>query len=149
MVTTMGLTAQTVSNSDSNEFFLRKNTLYFELLGNGLLYSINYERIIPIKKQTAVFVRVGGSIFGSQVEEKTYLNPLFESGLLLGGPRFYFDPGIGYTWFTSEGYEAFVIRTGGRFQGKKGLMMRLGLLVIVMDDSYGFISAGAAVGYSF
>lgn len=148
MVATMVLTAQTVSNSDSSEIRLRKNSLYVELGGNGLLWSINYERIIPIKKQTAVFVRVGGSIFGSQVEEKTYFNPLFESGVLLGGPRFYFDPGIGYTWFPSEGLEGFVIRTGGRFQGKKGLMIRLGLLLVVMD-SYGPISAGAAVGYSF
>lgn len=147
MVTTMSLTAQTISKSDPSDIFLRKNSLYFELGGNGLLWSINYERIIPIKKKTAVFVRVGGNSFGSQVEEKTYLNLLFESGLLMGGPRFYFDPGIGYTWYPSEGFNVFIIRAGGRFQGKKGLMMRLGLLVT--DNSYGYISAGAAVGYSF
>jgi hypothetical protein len=79
-------------------------------------------------------VRIGGNRFGSQTEEKKYLNILCESGILLGGPRLYFDPGIGYTWFPSEGSNALIIRAGTRFQGKNGLMMRLGLLGITLDS---------------
>lgn len=148
LVPEMELAAQTISDSDTSEFSIRKNSIYFEGAGNGLLWSINYDRIIPIKNQFALFVRIGGNSFGSQTEEKKYLNILCESGILLGGPRLYFDPGIGYTWYPSEGSNALIIRTGIRFQGKNGLMMRLGLLGITLD-SHSYISGGLAVGFSF
>lgn len=38
---------------------IKKNSLYFELLGNGVAYSINYDRIIPISDQLKLAPRVG------------------------------------------------------------------------------------------
>jgi len=148
LVSSMGLIAQTTTDADTCETSIRKNSIYFEVLGNGLLWSINYDRIIPLKKQFALFVRTGANSIGSQTEEKKYLNFLCESGILLGGPRFYFDPGVGYTWFPSEQFNMFVIRASTRFQGKNGLMMRVGLLGEV-SDSFSTISGGFAFGYSF
>jgi hypothetical protein len=36
---------------------IRKNSIFFELGGNGFLYSINYERLIPISKKKGMGLR--------------------------------------------------------------------------------------------
>lgn len=35
----------------------RKNSVYLEILGNGAVYSLNYERIIPLQKKIALLIR--------------------------------------------------------------------------------------------
>lgn len=41
----------------------KKNNIYLELLGNGILYSINYERLVPLSEQLNLIPRVGFMYF--------------------------------------------------------------------------------------
>jgi hypothetical protein len=141
-----------------------KNALYFELLGSGGLYSINYERNI----HRNIYGRVG---FGTwQVNDSFSMNPEpgrittipllitylsghtnhhFElgGGLLLGNKKDYMGSS---SISTLNGY------VGYRYQSfiSKGFLFRIGIAPFISlnetnyPDSY-FLSPGLSIGYNF
>jgi len=64
------LSAQNKTDSVNNN--IAKNTVYFELLGNGGIYSLNYDRIIlsknKIKCSYNAGISYGGLFIGSNIE---------------------------------------------------------------------------------
>lgn len=152
----LSLGAQDSNISGSSTKDLRKNSIYFELLGNGILYSLNYDRIIPLMENTAFVLRIGGNNLRSQTNPDPKINPLGEISFLYGGPKVYFDPGVGYTYvgytyLSDDQYGILVYRAGCRLQGKKGLMMRFGAMLLQHlghEPSFRF-NVGLSLGYAF
>ncbi|MFH1121976.1 MAG: hypothetical protein V1775_19315 [Bacteroidota bacterium] len=132
---------------------IRKNSVYLELLGNGAVYSFNYDRIIMFKKGDAMFLRLGGNEYhGIKTSEPSY-NLIFAAGLLNGGPRHFFEAGSGFTWFSNEPDRLIVLSTGYRYQGRKGLLFRATPMYIInteKGDTFGNCPwFGLSFGYAF
>jgi hypothetical protein len=133
---------------------LRKNSLYLEILGNGAVYSFNYDRLIPIsKKPLALVLRVGGNEYhGSKTEEKSY-NFLGSIGLIAGTSRHFAEPSLGYTYFSGSPDRLIVLSFGYRFQGRKGLLIKATPMYInnsQKGDTFGnSLWFGISIGFSF
>ncbi len=153
----------------SSDAQIAKNTAYMELLGNGGLYSINYDRILADAAKYKISSSIGyglyqrGNIEGIPFE----INVLF-------GHKHYFELGTGISYIegltqiepgclsgavSSTIYNTY--RVGYRYQkNKKGVFFKVAVIPFVRlyeyeevfktdTDKAFFVSAGAAVGYSF
>lgn len=87
-------------NSENEIFKLNKNIIYFELLGNGFLYSFNYERILVNSEIISLHARVGYSRF-----KFTVFNTLIDGELIpvnlninIGSGNSRFELGAGATF---------------------------------------------------
>jgi hypothetical protein len=142
-----------------------QNAVYFELLGNGGLYSINYERIFNPRNSVRFFSRLGfGSVY--------YMNAFpIELGVLLGNgrnskKRLNFEISLGTTpliFPENKGKQIFDMylfpRLGLRYESlRKRFLARLGVSVLadvyntgeVWDDFNAAIPfAGLAIGSRF
>ena len=147
------------NNNDSEMKEIRKNSIYFEILGNGVLYSINYDRILPIKNKLSMFIRIGGNEYHGESNDELSFNLIGATGILFGGPKHLFETSVGYTHFMNETDRLIVFTGGYRFQGSKGLLIRTTPMYIYNaeketeqpdEDSFGnSIYFGLSVGYSF
>ena len=149
------------------------NAVYIEAGGNTLIYSVNYDRIIPISTQFRLAPRVGFSYFPytSKNNNRDYTNiriPL-ELNLLWGKTqtsRNFVEAGFGLSLIgliggyktdsqgniTSEivnkNAKVGVIRLGYRYQKPKGgLMFRAGALIPVSQDEYSEQKMGDDIFY--
>ncbi|SDG31083.1 hypothetical protein SAMN05421827_10589 [Pedobacter terrae] len=145
---------------------LKKNSIYAELLGNGGVYSVNYDRIFQVSNQIKIVPRVGFSTL-----EDVLIFPL-EVNLLLSKSntsKNFFETGIGLTilkplngfsgqLLTINGYDynfdnkavntPVMIRAGFRHQKPTGgLMYRTGALLITGDET--LLTIGIGLGYTF
>ena len=141
-----------------------RNALYFELLGSGGLYSINYERNI----NRNVYGRIG---FGTwEVTDLFSLNP--EPGrittvpllitYLSGSTKHHFEIGGGFLlgnkkdFMGSSSIFSLTGFLGYRYQSliSKGFLFRIGLAPFISlnetnyPDSY-FLAPALSIGYSF
>ncbi len=146
----------------------KKNAVYLELLGQGLFYSVNYDRILLVGNKLALSGRVGLSYYPitSFFDAHTIAIPI-EFNLLVGNGLTYFEFGLGGTYMQGLDKPNFSksffasLRLGYRYQKDEGgLMFRIGftpLLPIILDDEYqldtDYIpllpSVGLSVGYTF
>lgn len=147
--------------------FTNKNAIYLELLGSGLFYSINYDRILWEKSNVAMSARIGASYI--PVSEfwdfNTFGFPIECS--FLKGRRNYLEIGSSvliqqnfYGGTSSKSLIAFG-RIGYRYQKKNGgTMFRIALtpfVAIIYDDENrlqeGFLPVlpwvGISIGRSF
>ena len=131
------LTAHEFNSEDSLKYQIKKNSVYFELFGNGTFGSVNYDRIIPLNKTFGIVLRGGISLFYT-------VSFLGEVNLLAGGSSHFFEGGIDVRGFTSG--HVHVFRAGYRFQGKKGLLIRVAPLFVPHHKQAHF---GISLGYSF
>jgi hypothetical protein len=147
------LNAQEVNLKETGIEMIRKNSVYFEVLGNGAVYSINYDRIIPLKNKIAMFLRVGGNQYHGKDTNKLSFNFLSSTGILYGGPAKFLDTGIGYTCFSGSPDRLIALMCGYRFQGKKGFSFRATPMYIYNSekgDTFGnCLWVGLSFGYSF
>ena len=133
---------------------MRKNTVYLELGGNALYYSVNYDRIFSITKIAHVSLRTGFFMspeFGSG--HNYYVVPL-EVNALLGKENNFFELGFGQSLLIenssySNEFDAYTtLRLGYRHMSESGLMVRAGIVPILKEyDS--LIWIGLGVGYAF
>ncbi|WP_293784685.1 hypothetical protein [uncultured Pedobacter sp.] len=146
--------------------YIKKNSIYAELLGNGGVYSINYDRIFQLSKKVKIVPRVGFSTL-----DEVLIFPL-EANLLLSKSntsKNFFETGIGLTilkplngfsgqLLTINGYDynfdnkavktPVMIRVGFRHQKPTGgLMYRTGALLITGDET--ILTIGIGLGYTF
>lgn len=132
---------------------LRKNAVYFELLGNGAIYSINYDRIIPLKKDLQLVLRFGGNEYHGIRNDQLSFNFIGAAGILVGSRINFFEASLGYTHFLREPDRLFVLTSGYRLQGRKGLVIRLTPMFIAntrTGDTFGNgLWIGCSIGYSF
>jgi len=138
------------------------NTVYFELGGNGLFTSINYER--QLLKNTRINFHIGTGIYGVQ---PTYLTIPFGINYLfkLNNTNSYIDLGFGATYskadvalyaivdhknpnYKNTNYWNYIPSVGYRKLTKKNLMYRFSLTpVINHNDFLPFL--GFSIGKSF
>jgi hypothetical protein len=157
-----------VSNhhGECQEVKLPKNSLYFELLGNGGLYSINYERELRAK----LYGRIGFStyaltnILGSGSDSKTRITafPVMITYLSGNGKSHFEISGgmlFGVETETAVSYSIIDLTAfiGYRYQPPgEGFLFRVGITPFYsLDNSAdypdpGYItSAGVSIGYHF
>ena len=124
--------------ADSTLTETRKNSVYYELLGNGLwLGSLNYERIVPFGTNSGIALRAGLSWYEN-------FFPLAGISMLHGNMKHSIEYGAGYTAF-QEGNLVF-LRLGYRYRGIGGLLIRAAPLYSVNQEFFWF---GISIGYSF
>jgi hypothetical protein len=147
------LKAQDTDTKTAGIESIRKNSLYFEILGNGVVYSINFERIIFTREKTALFLRIGGNEYHGSSADTLSFNFIAAAGILYGGPWHYIEPGIGFTYFSGFPDRLVVMSTGYRYQGRSGFTFRSTPMYIInseKEDSFGnSLWIGLSVGYSF
>ena len=137
-----------------------KNTVYFELFGNGGIYSVNYDR----RLSNQIWGRIGASYFPVAYEGLA----TFPVGVsyLFGKHSKFFELGLGTTLFSAgsddllfdldenggKQFSAGISATVGyRFQPpQEDLFFKAALIpaYIPVSSTFG-VSAGLSVGYSF
>lgn len=153
--------AQQQPNTD-----LSKNSIYAELLGNGGIYSINYDRLFQVSKGIKVAPRIGFATY-----QNVIIVPL-EANILLSESttsKNFFETGLGVTLIkplvgasvstlTVNGYQyvsnnevvntPFIIRVGFRHQKPTGgFMYRTGFLLFTGKET--LLTIGIGLGYNF
>ena len=146
----MGLQAQAQDGhpplADNNA--IRLNHVYGELAGTGIIMSVNYERLIRLGPRAPLIgLRVG-------VLPIFVISPVLEVNVLFKGPIHFIEAGVGTNFgaISEEGESKLwpSARVGYRYQGKKGLLFRAGLMVIENFDEDGIMPyGGLSLGYSF
>ena len=137
-----------------------KNTIYLELGGNGLAYSLNYERIFREKGNHLLSVRFGASYwtyFINDLSDEIVVAVPLEFNYLLGKGDNYLNLGIGITPAISNVglYDYwFVPRVGYRFQKQDGQFISVGLTPLVWPklvpaEQYFLPWASIQLGISF
>jgi len=136
-----------------------KNSIYFELFGQGFIYSFNYERFVSQN----LGLRVGFSYYlrysWLDIGTPRVNLPLMLSYLVGNGKDERFELGVGFipsaylsrTRFYTKQFDVFGTATlGYRYQPTKGgLIFRAGLTPIFKFKNFFGISFGLSVGYSF
>lgn len=155
--------------SHLSDYRIPNNSIYFEIFGNSLLYSFNYERNIFETKRFGLSARVGAGYadISFAVPERDYVFPLTISALFRGYKRLYFELGGGITFkrdgsseddypnlhWTYESNSYFTSNLGIRYQGKKGFLFRTGYTPF-LDLKEDFVHRwrngfGISLGFSF
>jgi hypothetical protein len=153
-----------LSEGKSQEIILSKNSIFFELLGNGGLYSINYERSL----NTNLYGRIGFSTFlsvdflgGGEPGGRITTIPVMVT-YFSGKKKSHFEIGGGML-FGKDNNEnpgtiidltAFI---GYRYQAPgKGILFRIGFTPFLSLDNKAnypdkglLISGGISLGYHF
>lgn len=147
------LNAQDSTSQDQEIKSIRKNSFYFEILGNGVVWSINYERIFPLKDKMAMFLRVGGNEYHGEDTNDLSFNIIGATGILYGGPKNFLDVGVGYTYMSGFPDRLVAITAGYRYQALKGFLLRVSPMYICNSekgDTFGnSLWVGLSLGYCF
>jgi len=137
---------QTFGQATKDSTSISKNTIYLELLGNGGIYSFNYDRIILTKKLFKISGSIGISYIPPFVRYNHTLTYPIEINFLYGKKN-YFELGIGYTpvfnlykediFKIYDIYSYPVLRIGYRFQKPNGgFFFRTGLLLYFVKNEF-------------
>jgi len=137
-----------------NEQKIRKNAFYFELGGNGGLYSINYDRIVLSGEKSYLSLRGG---FAKYPEvgfiENSFVFP-FETNFIFGKHNNFFEFGVGQSIVIQSGshfndFDSYLtLRLGYRYISETGLTVRFGF-VPILNDYDSMIWIGLGIGYAF
>jgi len=113
---------------------LKQNQLYLELAGNGLIYSINYERLLSENfTLRGGFGITPGIIFA----EGTFIHIPVTASYLIGSETSKFEVGLGATYFSGTDIEFFGLPAGDeslifitglagyRYTSKSGFVLRV------------------------
>lgn len=153
-----------LSDGKSQEVILSKNSIFFEILGNGGLYSINYERSLNAN----LYGRIGFSTFlsvdfvggktGGRITTIpvliTYFSGKKKSHFELGGGILFGKDNADQVSGTIIDLTSFI---GYRYQApEKGILFRVGLTPFLSlnnktnyPDNGLFLSGGISLGYHF
>ena len=110
---------------------LKQNQLYLELAGNGLIYSINYERFLS----EDFTIRGGFGITpGLIFIEGTFIHIPVTASYLIGSKTSKLELGLGATYFAGEDTEIF-----GLDAGDQSLMFLTGIIGYRYTSPAGFV----------
>lgn len=151
----------------------KKNSVYLELAGNGIIYSVNYDRIIPLSDQFKIAPRVGIELLPKR-ENSDYGNfivPIELNALWAKNStcKNHLEFGVGINLIgvklqminepapTTKTAKVTTGRLGFRHQKPTGgFMYRIGLVLPVAQDNYAAIKdlksnyfGGISLGYTF
>ena len=117
----LGITAQdTIPQRVS-----RRNSVYIELGGRTLIYSLNYERIVPLKNRNLFTVGVGGA--WSPISGDESVTMLSASVGYIYGYVHSFEFGLSYSRAFSYEDGLLGFRIGYRYKRKNGFLFRSGI----------------------
>ncbi|MFY0626671.1 MAG: hypothetical protein JXR07_10260 [Reichenbachiella sp.] len=109
---------------------LPHNSVYFEFLGNGILLSLNYERIIPIKKDFYFNPRLGigyAPLLGTDyISFPIELNFTYKK----------VEVGYGITLISPDEEKMILFRLGYRSINNKGNLFRIGFTPVYFDGKF-------------
>ena len=115
---------------DTNINF-KKNQLYLELGGNGLVYSINYERLLSENfTLRGGFGITPGLIFA----EGTFIHIPITASYLIGSKSSKFETGLGVTYFAGTDIKVF-----GLDAGDQSLIFLTGIIGYRYTSPGGFV----------
>lgn len=134
----------------------KQNTVYAEIVGNGLILSANYER--QLTKKPGLGLHVGIGLGGDM--------PAIPLGLkyiiLFKNKKSLFEAGLGVTLMESEMWESKIIRTekdpyqpgyipsiGYRHHTKYGLMWRINFTPVYNKKIEPLYNGGLSIGWRF
>ena len=161
----------TSAASFAQEF--KKNAVYLELAGNGIIYSINYDRVIPISNQLKLAPRIGFELLPKRENSDygKFIVPLEINSLWSKSreSRNHVELGLGMSFVAVEieflnalspSTKIAKVTTGRvSFRHQKpsgGFLYRIGLVLPVAQDNYAKIKqlkgnffGGISIGYSF
>lgn len=130
-----------------------KNSVYLELLGNGGVYSINYDRVFFGNGIMHFGGRVGFSYFS--IFHSSFFTIPIEGNILLGKKDIFLELGLGRTLvLESENFnnpDLIFLRMGIRFQRKErkdGAMFRFAFTPVYKEGVFSSYM-GASFGGSF
>ena len=119
-------------NSPTSMFDIRKNSVYNETI---LIFC--YERITPVRDKFGIAIKGGIMIF----------DPFFiigEVATVSGGPKHFFETGIGGVIDPFSDLNYLTLRFGYRYQSPKGFLFKASPII-----SKDFIVPLIAIGYAF
>lgn len=97
---------------EDNTFKLKKNAIYAEIGGNGMLYSLNYERQIYQKNKFHFAASIGGMAFPELFNPGIIVIIPLEAKILLGKKKNFFETGLGNSFNTAT-YNSFQFNSSG------------------------------------
>ena len=148
----------------------RVNSFFFEVGGNGIYGSINYDRVINYDA-FALSLRVGASIYPSETQTNNNIYPVIplEINTLWGRKNHFIEGGIGistlflYPVTSQENFRYLFLgsaRIGYRLQKDNGMFLRIAFTPVLFDIAanetnntirgFNFVPwAGISIGESF
>jgi hypothetical protein len=114
LIVTVLFVAKTVAQVESRDF---KNAIHFELLGAGLFYSVNYERIVTVDMKTQLSMGAGLEIFNNN-------GAVITSANFINGSKHNLELGCGLLLIDNE--NLIYSRIGYRYK-KESTIFRAGL----------------------
>ncbi|MEM6966515.1 MAG: hypothetical protein AAF573_17255 [Bacteroidota bacterium] len=144
---------------ESNEVRQRKNAIFFEGLGHGILYSLNFERSILHMKRFHTSGQIGFSTYNNNSFFPSLLLPISLNQAIAINQREFFEIGVGrilvfdnrrretrYNYQSSE----WIFRLGFKYYFKNGKwMFKLAYTPYLTQGANLFSTAGVAFGYRF
>ncbi len=86
------------AHAQQNNELLQKNTFYLELVGNGMFYSLNYDRILVVQQNWKMSGRIGGMYLpGLDYNDRQMIGLPLEVSYLRGRNKHYLEVGLGFT----------------------------------------------------
>jgi hypothetical protein len=147
LILSLGGYGQEMDFSDTfKDLDTRKNSIYFEGMGNGAYGSLNYERLFFKVPQRALALRAGISLVGDSDNLQLVLP--FELTLLFG-KRNCLETGPGITISPGANDYLLFYRIGYRLRTDSGVMMRVAPLLIYLPGWYIGLYGGVSFGFSF
>ncbi len=152
---------------------IKKNSVYLELAGNGIIYSVNYDRIIPISNHFKLAPRIGISLLptSKNSDYSNFISPVEINALWAKNKesKNHLEFGVGLSLITvkiqfindpsetTKLAKVTTTRLGFRHQKSTGgFMYRVGLVLPVAQDNYAKIKdlksnyfGGISLGYTF
>jgi len=143
-----------IYSQDSSEGINRKNSVFIAM-DFLFTFSVNYERIIPVKDNFGVAIKGG---IGRDAGNRAFV-AIGETALLFGRQKSYFEPGIAFQYpfyFSEEAGNSpkIALHAGYRYQAQSGFQFRVYPMFLIEtnpgEDSWGnFPWLGLSVGYLF
>ncbi len=133
----------------------RKNSVFLEGLGNGIIYSLNYDHLFPVKKHPMIGfgtrIGVARATFDWVFDTRITLTTLPAEVFFSYGGRSCLELGLGFTSILEENDQEGMgtFRLGYRYRSPGGIILGAGVLATV--DAYGitFPYPQLSVGFSF
>ena len=94
------ITALDSLNKNRND--IKTRTVFFEVLGSGLLYSINYDRLLNLNKKIKNSITLGASFFINQRSETILALPM-SYNFIFGKRKNHLEIGAGFSPFIFSG----------------------------------------------
>jgi hypothetical protein len=111
-----------------------KNTIYAELLGNNLYYSLNFDRILWQKEHMFFSARIGASFVPAKRNHYSIGIPL-EGNFLFGKTKHYLELGLGTQYMFASDYYF--------------LTDQQGEVLEVVEQDIQSVRVGARIGYRY